>query len=49
MLSSLLVTTVVGFALLYAAGSARSSALIGHRPYNNRQNDAPGAREDHLG
>jgi hypothetical protein len=24
-------------------------ALIARRPYNNRYNDASGAREDHLG
>jgi hypothetical protein len=28
--------------------SARAGELIVHRPYNNRHNDASGAREDHL-
>jgi hypothetical protein len=27
----------------------RDGRLIGSRPYNNRYNDAAGAREDHLG
>jgi hypothetical protein len=28
--------------------TARAGELIVHRPYNNRHNDASGAREDHL-
>jgi hypothetical protein len=28
--------------------TARAGELIIHRPYNNRHNDASGAREDHL-
>ncbi len=39
-------------ALLLAAGLGaalqRDGRLVG-RPYNNRYNDASGAREDHLG
>jgi hypothetical protein len=28
--------------------TARAGELIVHRPYNNRHNDASGAREDHF-
>ncbi len=49
MLSAILVTLIVVLALAYALRSSRraDSPLV-HRPYNNRYNDAPGAREDHL-
>lgn len=42
----------IAIALLLTAGLAgalrRDAQLIGRRPYNNRYNDAAGAREDHL-
>jgi hypothetical protein len=33
---------------LFILLAARSDRLIAHRRYNNRYNDAAGAREDHL-
>lgn len=36
-------------ALAYGLRAGRSETLISRRPYNNRYNDASGAREDHLG
>lgn len=48
MLTAIIVTFVIILALgLAQRGSSR--AMIEHRPYNNRYNDAAGAREDHLG
>ena len=41
------IIAVLGFALR-SGGSGRTSELIVQRPYNNRYNDASGAREDHL-
>jgi hypothetical protein len=41
---TLLVIPLLGFALR----SGRDGELIAHRPYNNRYNDASGAREDHV-
>ncbi|HTD07942.1 MAG TPA: hypothetical protein VK680_03535 [Solirubrobacteraceae bacterium] len=43
-LISLLVVAVLGYSLR----SGRSDKLIVHRPYNNRYNDASGARDYHL-
>jgi hypothetical protein len=48
MLSSIIVTLLVVIVLGYALRSGRRDELIVHRPYNNRYNDAAGAREDHL-
>lgn len=42
---ALLLVSALGFGLR----SERNGALIVRRPYNNRYNDASGAREDHLG
>jgi hypothetical protein len=44
MLISLLVVVVLGYSLR----PGRSDKLIVHRPYNNRYNDASGARDYHL-
>ena len=44
---TLLVAALLGRALR-SGGSGRTSELIVQRPYNNRYNDASGAREDHL-
>jgi hypothetical protein len=40
------IAAVAGFG--YALGSGRAEGLISHRPYNNRHNDAAGARDDHF-
>jgi hypothetical protein len=48
MLTSIIVTLIITAALGLALGSERSGRLIARRPYNNRHNDASGAREDHL-
>jgi hypothetical protein len=39
-----LIIIVFGFGV----GSERMGGLIAHHTYNNRANDASGAREDHL-
>ena len=49
MLTAIIVTLVIAAALLYALRSGQDGTLIVRRPYNNRYNDASGAREDHLG
>jgi hypothetical protein len=41
---TLLIVAAVGF-----TRTARAGELIVRHPYNNRHNDASGAREDHLG
>ena len=48
MLSAITVTLVISGSLLYSL-RGRSSGLIARRPYNNRYNDATGARDDRLG
>jgi hypothetical protein len=48
MLSAIIVTLVIIAALGYALRSGRTGGLIVRRPYNNRYNDAAGAREDHV-
>jgi hypothetical protein len=49
MLTAILVTVIVVAALGYALRAGKGQATILRRPYNNRYNDAAGAREDHLG
>jgi hypothetical protein len=49
MLTAILVTLLLVAALGYALAAGRSGQTILHRPYNNRYNDAVGAREDSLG
>ena len=49
MLVSIIVTLLVVAALAIGLRSERKGGLIVSRPYNNRYNDASGAREDHLG
>ena len=49
MLSSIIVTLVIVGGLGFALRSGRKGEMIVRRPYNNRYNDASGAREDHLG
>ena len=48
MLLAVIVTLLVIALLGYAPRSGRTDELILRRPYNNRYNDASGAREDHL-
>ena len=48
MFAAAIVTLVIVAALGYATRSGRRGELISRRPYNNRYNDAAGAREDHL-
>jgi hypothetical protein len=47
MLIAIFVTLLIAAALGYALRSGEG-ALISRRPYNNRYNDAAGAREDHI-
>ncbi|HEY4428131.1 MAG TPA: hypothetical protein VGN08_08015 [Solirubrobacteraceae bacterium] len=47
MLTAIIVTVVIAGALGYAQRSG-GGQLISRRPYNNRYNDASGAREDHF-
>jgi hypothetical protein len=49
MLTAIIVTFIITAGLLYALRSGQDGSLISRRPYNNRYNDASGAREDHLG
>jgi hypothetical protein len=49
MLTAILITLIVVAALSYALRTGRGEGAILRRPYNNRYNDAAGAREDHLG
>ena len=46
MLSSIVVTLIIACALAYGLRSGRHGENIVRRPYNNRYNDASGARED---
>jgi len=48
MLTAVLITLLVLVTLGYTR-SGRGDSSILRRPYNNRYNDAAGAREDHLG
>lgn len=51
MLSAILITLFIVAALGTAqrTGRGENDELIVHHPYNNRYNDAAGAREDHVG
>jgi hypothetical protein len=48
MFSAIIITFFVVAVLGYALRAGRTGDLIVQRPYNNRYNDASGAREDHL-
>jgi hypothetical protein len=48
MLTAIVVTLLVVAALALGLRSERSAGLILRRPYNNRYNDASGARDDAL-
>ncbi len=45
MLTSIIITGVIVGALGYALRPGRHGELITRRPYNNRHNDASGARD----
>jgi hypothetical protein len=47
--ASIFVTLIITAALGYGLRAGRRDQTIVRRPYNNRYNDAAGAREDHLG
>jgi uncharacterized membrane protein len=49
MLVAIIVTLIIVAALGYALRAGQDGQLIVRRPYNNRYNDASGAREDSLG
>jgi hypothetical protein len=49
MLSSIFVTLIIIAGLGYALRSEHNGELISRRPYNNRYNDASGARDEHFG
>ena len=49
MLTAIIVTLIITSGLGFALGTdSGRSGLIARRPYNNRYNDAAGAREDSL-
>jgi uncharacterized membrane protein len=47
MLVGIIVTLIITAALLYTLQAGQDGSLIVRRPYNNRHNDASGARDDH--
>ena len=49
MLAAIIITFIITCALGYAMRAGRNGQIILKRPYNNRYNDATGAREDRLG
>jgi hypothetical protein len=49
MLLDILITLFFAVGLGAALRSNGTGGLIVRRPYNNRYNDASGARQDHLG
>jgi hypothetical protein len=49
MLIAILITLLLVAALGGSFGASRIGGSILRRPYNNRYNDASGAREDNLG
>jgi hypothetical protein len=49
MLSSLLVVLIITGAIVYGVRASQNGKSILRRPYNNRYNDATGARDDRLG
>jgi hypothetical protein len=49
MLLGILITLILTLGLGSALRREGRGGLIVRRPYNNRYNDASGAREDHLG
>jgi hypothetical protein len=48
MLTAILITASIVAALGYSLASSSAGESIVRRPYNNRYNDASGAREDNF-
>jgi len=48
-MTAIIIALTIVVALGYALRSGRHGATITDHPYNNRYNDASGAREDHVG
>ncbi len=48
-MTAIMIPVLIVLALGYALRSGRNGATIADHPYNNRYNDATGAREDHVG
>ena len=48
MLTAILVTLIIVVALGASLRSDKNDTLITHTPYNNRHNDASGARDYHF-
>jgi hypothetical protein len=49
MILAIAVTVLIASALGMSLRTGRRNGLIARHGYNNRYNDAAGAREDHLG
>jgi hypothetical protein len=49
MITSIFITAVIVGAGAYALSHGKRGGLIVRRPYNNRYNDAAGARDEHFG
>jgi hypothetical protein len=49
MLTAIVVTLIITVALGYSLRSGRHGEAGIHRPYNNRYNDATGARDESFG
>jgi hypothetical protein len=49
MFTAIAITLLLALTLGVGLLAERTGVLIAHRPYNNRYNDAAGAREDHVG
>jgi hypothetical protein len=47
--TSIIVTFIIVAALGFGLRRSRNGGLIARRPYNNRYNDASGARDESLG
>ena len=45
----IIITLLIVVGLGYSLAPDRKGRQIAHTPYNDRYNDAAGAREDHLG
>jgi hypothetical protein len=48
MFTQLLILLIMALAFIGATGAERRYSLITRRPYNNRYNDATGARDDRF-
>ncbi len=49
MLTATLVTVLIALSMAFALRSPKDGELIAKRPYENRYNDAAGARQSRLG